>query len=99
MVGRGSLGAGGRDTGFPNLADLYNAWTMRTSCRPSSPDGSGFRLLRMQSEKYSSWGANWSRFATDFFVFFPSRVSVYSRPCEYSYAGSAWRWPLVPTIR
>jgi hypothetical protein len=38
-------------TGRPDFADWYKAWTMRTSCSPSSPDGSGARSFRMQSEK------------------------------------------------
>src|SRR4029453_1757676 len=50
-VGRFVFVNGGIATAFPVLADLYSAWTMRTSCRPSSPDGSGWRFFRMQSEK------------------------------------------------
>ena len=80
-------------------ADSYKASTMRTSCSPSSPDGSGWVSFKMQSEKYSSSGANWSRFPTLFARVFPSIVRVYSSPSAYSYAGSAWRCPFVPTIR
>src|SRR2546430_2412378 len=45
-------------TGVPDFADAYSAWTIRTSCSPSLPDGSGSRCFKMQSEKYSSSGAN-----------------------------------------
>lgn len=90
MVGRASRAEGREiDIGFPEAADLYSACTMRTSCRPSSPDGSGVRWLRTQSEKYTSSGPNWSLLPTDFCVFFPSRVNVYSSPSAYSKAGSA----------
>ena len=37
-----------------------DACTMRMSASPSTPDGSGSRSCKMQSEKYSSSAPNWS---------------------------------------
>ena len=51
-----------------------------TSCRPSSPEGSGSRFFRMQSEKYSSCGANWSRLPMRLRVVLPSTVRVVCKP-------------------
>src|SRR5687768_6704936 len=49
---------GGIGTARPVRADLYSASMIRTSCMPSSPDGSGSRPVRMHSEKCNSSGAN-----------------------------------------
>ena len=57
-LGRVRGSKGGTCTTFPVSADSYRACTMRTSCSPSSPEGSGSRFFRMQSEKYSNSGAN-----------------------------------------
>jgi hypothetical protein len=40
--------------------------------------------FRMQSEKYKSSGANWSRLPTCFVRFLPSIVTLYSKPSAYS---------------
>ncbi len=71
-------------TGRCFRADSYNASTSRTSCSPSSPDGSGWVSFRMQSEKYRSSAANWSRFPTCLVRVLPSIVTVYFKPSAYS---------------
>jgi NAD(P)-dependent dehydrogenase (short-subunit alcohol dehydrogenase family) len=78
------LSKGGMRTGRCFRADSYSASTRRMSCNPSSPDGSGWVSFRMQSEKYRSSGANWSRFTACFVRFLPSIVTVYSKPSAYS---------------
>ncbi len=53
-----SLEYTGGGLALPVWIDFIMPSMMRTSISPSSPEGSGWRLFRMQSEKYSSSGAN-----------------------------------------
>ena len=58
------------------------ACMMRTSARPSCPDGSGSRSWRMHSEKWTSSGANWSP---------GPKVSVRTVPLVVTSPGALWR--------
>ena len=54
MLGRRGTAGFLRLIGRLSSADFKSAWMMRTSARPSSPDGSGFLSFSTQSEKYTT---------------------------------------------
>src|SRR5712675_760769 len=66
------------------IRDSYNARITRTSGKEGLADGSGCLFLRIQSEKYTSSGPNWSDLPKSRSLTLPLIVTFSLRPSAYS---------------